>query len=83
VAEMITILPDKLAERRQQIETQVAIHSYGRLQAARTVERLDTEIAALESRHAEIVACEGFWQQHETVLKTREGELADPSRKGK
>lgn len=78
MSEKITLLPDKLAERKQQIEGRLAKLAYDRLQSSLVIDRCDDEIATLEARHAEIRRVEGTWQQHEAIDAARQGETTPP-----
>ncbi len=80
----ITLLPDKLAERKQQIEARLAKIAYDRLKSTSAIARIDDEVATLEARHSEISLAEGTWQQHETLEAARkgDGEANDEDTKG-
>ncbi len=70
----VTLLPDKLAERKQQIAVRIDRTARTRLEASRVIETLDAEMAGLEARYAEIVQCERTWAEHAAILEARQGD---------
>lgn len=71
MAEQTAFLPEKLAERKLQIEARLARSARARLEATRAIERLDDETTGLEARYAEIEQCERIWQSHLAILKAQ------------
>ncbi len=84
MSEKITLLPDKLAERKTQIGGRIAIIARTRFEHMREVEKLDKELIGLEARHNEIEVAEGNYKAHTALEKAREGdgEANDESQKG-
>ncbi len=85
MSEKITLLPDKLAERKTQIGGRIAIIARTRFEHTRGIEKLDKELIGLEARHNEIEVAEGNYKAHTALEKAREGDgkKPKPSKKGK
>ena len=77
----ITVLPDKIAERKSQIESRLAQLAYRRLQNTLANDKIDDEVVTLESRYAELKIIESVWSQHTAIAETRRGDLVEPPRK--
>lgn len=78
MSEAITLLPDKLARRKQGIAQQLEQLAYRRLEAIRNIDKIDADIVNWESRYDEVGRAEKDWQSHQAVVEARKGDGVEP-----